>query len=149
MPYARLMSTSSDIPAGPPTTFAQGWELWLAYRRAGARPLRDSTLADYRSIYRRHLEPALGAILLTELNGATIAHFTITASTRGVSPKRLSNILVPLRACLRWHYRIGTRRDGGKLGVAVGVRRKAAERRNRFSVTIGMSWGDDEWMAQG
>lgn len=97
------------IPAPPPapTTFAEAWELWLAYRRHGTHPLRASTLADYESIYRRHLGPAFGSSRLGRIDGATVARFTIAATAAGVSPKRLSNVLVPLRACLRWHHRIG------------------------------------------
>lgn len=95
----------------PPTdsspAFADAWALWLAYRRAGPRPLRASTLADYESIHRCHLGPALGGLPLGDIDGAVIARFTIAESTRGVSPKRLANVLVPLRACLRWHHRMG------------------------------------------
>ncbi len=88
--------------------FAEAWQLWLAYRRHGTHPLRASTLADYESIYRRHLGPAFGTLRLSDIDGAAIARFTITATAAGVSPKRLSNVLVPLRACLRWHHRIGS-----------------------------------------
>lgn len=88
--------------------FAEAWALWLAYRRAGPRPLRDSTLADYESIHRKHLGPAFDALSLSRVDGAAIARFTIASSTAGMSPKRLANVLVPLRACLRWHHRIGT-----------------------------------------
>jgi integrase len=94
--------------APPSTSFAEAWSLWLAYRTHSARPLRASTLADYESIYRRHLGPALGTLPLDALDGATLARFTIAKTAEGVSAKRLSNILVPLRACLRWHHRIGT-----------------------------------------
>jgi len=104
--------TSPQHP--PPTTFAEAWHLWLAYRRHGTRPLRASTLVDYESIYRRHLGPALGALPLNALDGAAIARFAIASTAAGTSPKRLSNVLVPLRACLRWHHRIGSlERDPG------------------------------------
>ena len=91
-----------------PATLATAWALWLAYRSQGTRPLRASTLADYRSIYRRHIGPALGATPLAELDGMTIARFVIALSDAGLSAKRLSNVLVPLRACLRWHHRLGS-----------------------------------------
>ena len=96
-----------SIAADTPPTFADAWNLWLAYRIHSARPLRASTLADYESIYRRHLEPALGPLPLPSIDGTTIARLTIAASVGGVSAKRLSNVLVPLRACLRWHHRLG------------------------------------------
>lgn len=108
-PRATLAVMSSPTETGPPVspTFADAWELWLAHRRGGTRPLRDSTLADYRSIYRVHLGPALGALPLAAIDGAVVAHLTIAIAGSGCSAKRLSNILVPLRACLRWHHRIG------------------------------------------
>ncbi len=108
------MPAIPDTAASPAPTLAEAWGLWLAYRSHSARPLRASTLADYESIYRRHLGPALGHLSLDAIDGAALARFTVTLSQAGVRPKRLSNILVPLRACLRWHHRIGTfARDPG------------------------------------
>jgi integrase len=101
------MPAGHDTTADPSPSFVEAWGLWVSYRRHGTHPLRDSTLADYESIYRRHLEPAFGALRLDQLDGATIARFSIASTSAGVSAKRLSNVLVPLRACLRWHYRIG------------------------------------------
>lgn len=95
-----------DTAASP--TFAGAWELWLAHRTHGARPLRSSTLADYASIYGRYLAPSLAESPIDEIDGITITRLSISLSASGISPKRVSNILVPLRACLRWHHRIGT-----------------------------------------
>jgi len=89
-------------------TFAQAWSLWLAYRSSGTHPLRASTRADYESIYRRYLCPAFAEYPLARLGGLEIAHLTVTLSSGDLSAKRVSNILIPLRACLRWHHRIGT-----------------------------------------
>ncbi len=105
------MPPPADTPApAPPAdlTFAQAWSLWLAYRSSGTHPLRASTLADYESIYRRYLAPAFALRPLAHLGGLEIANFTITLSSGNLSAKRVSNILIPLRACLRWHHRIGT-----------------------------------------
>ena len=103
------MSASPDTrPYAAPVTLAEAWALWLAYRTLGTRPLRASTLADYESIYRAHIGPSLGAIPLAELDGLTVARFVIARTAAGVSAKRLSNVLVPLRACLRWHHRMGS-----------------------------------------
>jgi integrase len=100
------MPTAPDTD--PPTpTFAEAWHLWLSYRSFGTRPLRASILADYQSIYRHHLASAFGALTLDALDGLTIARFVIARTAGGTSPKRLSNVLVPLRACLRWHHRMG------------------------------------------
>jgi len=92
----------------PDPTFAEAWRLWLTYRTHSARPLRASTLADYASIHRCHLGPALDALALSAIDGTTIARLTIDLTAAGTSAKRLSNVLVPLRACLRWHYRMGS-----------------------------------------
>jgi integrase len=99
------MSATPDTRS--PTTVADAWSLWLAYRTLGTRPLRASTLADYESIYRAHLGPALCSTPLADLDGLTIARFVIAKTAAGVGAKRLSNVLVPLRACLRWHHRMG------------------------------------------
>jgi integrase len=92
----------------PSPLFSEAWMLWLAPRRVGTRPLRASTLADYESIYRRHLGSAFGHLHIRDFDGTAVARFTVEAARSGVSPKRLSNILVPLRACLRWHHRMGS-----------------------------------------
>jgi len=102
MHTAANTQTDSESP-----TFSEAWTLWLAYRRHGTHPLRDSTLADYQSIYRHHLEPSFGSMRIAEFDGLLIARFSVASTAAGVSPKRLSNVLVPLRACLRWHHRIG------------------------------------------
>lgn len=96
-------------PATDPTpSFAQAWERWLAYRSVSQRPLRLSTLADYRSAYRRHIGPRIGRLPLADIDGSTIADLVVALGDDGVAAKRLSNVLVPVRACLSWHYRIGT-----------------------------------------
>jgi len=97
--------TMPDADLAP--TFADAWERWLAYRSVSPRPLRLSTLADYRSAYRRHLAPRLARTPLSQIDGAAIAALVVDLGTAGVAPKRLSNVLVPLRACLSWHHRIG------------------------------------------
>lgn len=101
------MSRNTDIPPAESTTFADAWSMWLAHRICGVQPLRASTLADYRSIYQVHLAPSLGYTTLSTIDGGTIARLTLTLAEAGVAPKRLSNVLVPLLACLRWHHRIG------------------------------------------
>jgi integrase len=93
--------------ATPTPTFADAWERWLSYRAVSPRPLRLSTLADYRSAYRRHLAPRLAFTPLADIDGAAIAALVVDLGGDGVAPKRLSNVLVPLRACLSWHHRMG------------------------------------------
>jgi integrase len=92
----------------PEPTLADAWQRWLAYRSVSQRPLRLSTLADYRSAYRRHIGPRLGRVPLTGIDGAAIADLVVALGEDGVGAKRLSNVLVPLRACLSWHHRMGT-----------------------------------------
>lgn len=96
--------------------FAEAWRLWLGYRSHGARPLRASTLADYESIFRRYLEPALAETPIADIDALVVAQLTVALATAGASPKRVSNVLVPLRACLSWHHRIGIlERDPARL----------------------------------
>jgi integrase len=47
-------------------------------------------------------------VALTEVDGRTIAGLVVAISAQGKSPKSLHNTLIPVRACLRWHYRMGT-----------------------------------------
>jgi integrase len=93
--------------SAPTPTFADAWERWLSYRAVSPRPLRLSTLADYRSAYRRHLAPRLAFKPLADIDGSAIAALVVDLARDGVAPKRLSNVLVPLRACLSWHHRMG------------------------------------------
>lgn len=88
-------------------TVADAWADWLAYRRCSARPMRLSTAADYESAWRCHLGPALGDLALSRIDGTTIARLVVSLSSAGMRSKRLHNVLVPLRACLRWHHRMG------------------------------------------
>jgi integrase len=113
---SRVDMNATPVAPGPtPATLAEAWALWLAYRRAGTRPLRASTLADYESIYRAHIGPRLGDTALATIDGAAIARFTVAMHAAGVGPKRAGNVLVPLRACLRWHHRLGAlERDPSK-----------------------------------
>lgn len=101
------MTESAHPSHSPPATVADAWRSWIEYRSCGARPLRLSTRADYDSIWSRHLRPFFGDVRLSDINGTQVARFVVQASALGISPKRLANILVPLRACLRWHHRIG------------------------------------------
>jgi integrase len=89
-------------------TLAEAWDRWLAYRSVSQRPLRLSTLADYRSAYRCHIAPRLATTPMRDIDGSTIADLVVALGDDGVEAKRLSNVLVPLRACLSWHHRIGT-----------------------------------------
>lgn len=106
-PQARQPDTRAHSAPEAPATLADAWATWLAYRSCGARPLRLSTRADYDSIWRRHLGPHLRDLPLDAINGATVAQLVVALSAAGLGPKRLANVLVPLRACLRWHHRMG------------------------------------------
>jgi integrase len=100
--------TASDETARRPTTFAEAWHAWFDYRCGGLCPLRLGTIDGYESSWRCHIEPRLGATPLTEIDGVTIARPVVDLSTHGLSPMGISKSLAMVRACLRWHYRMGT-----------------------------------------
>lgn len=89
-------------------TIGQAWEAWFAYRCCGARPLRASTRADYECVWRCHLAAHLADVPLDTLNGATIAQLVVALSSAGMGAARLAKVMIPLRACLRWHHRMGS-----------------------------------------
>jgi len=100
--------TDDSLATRLPGSFAEAWRTWLGYRTCGSRPLRLSTRADYESIYRRHVGPHLGDLPLDHIDGLVIARLVVALSSAGnLSAKRISNVLVPVRACLRWHHRMG------------------------------------------
>lgn len=47
---------------------------------------------------------------LGDIDGLAVARFVVALRGCGVGEKRTSNILVCLRACLRWHHRMGSMR---------------------------------------
>lgn len=95
-------------------------------------------IADYESAWRCHLEAGLGSVPLTEIGGTTIARLVVAISARGKSAKSLHNTLIPVRACLRWHYRMGTfDRDP--------TRWFAPPRRRRTSATSSRSRKSNAW----
>lgn len=104
--YAPAMPVPPDSAPSSPT-FSEAWRRWLDYRCCGVRPLRLSTIADYESSWRCHLEPTLGPVPLPEIDGANIVQLVVALSAKGVRPTRLYKVLAPVRACLRWHYPIG------------------------------------------
>jgi integrase len=101
------MAASTDS-APPVLTFTDAWDAWFAYRCCGARPWRLSTIHGYGCVWRRHIRPVLGHVPLAEVDGALIARLTVTIAATGVCPATVARALCPVRACLRWHYRMGS-----------------------------------------
>jgi len=66
-----------------------------------------STVEDYDSMYRCYLGPYFADVTLDDLDARLIAEFQLEMRRIGVSPVRYGKIVVPLRACLRWHARNG------------------------------------------
>ena len=58
--------------------------------------------ATYRSIIRKHLNPALGEFSLADISKATVDHFS--TSMRSVAPKTRKNVLTLLKMILRTAY---------------------------------------------
>jgi len=74
---------------------------------SGSRPLARSTASDYDSMYRCYLGPYFGEMPLDDIDARTIGDFQIQMRASGVSAVRYGKVVVPLRACLRWHFRNG------------------------------------------
>ena len=58
-------------------------------------------------MYRCYLEPFFGRMRLDEITASAVTDFQIEMRRHGVSAVRYSKVIVPLRACLRWHFRTG------------------------------------------
>ena len=106
----RSHSPSRSIASVPvvPGDFAAAWSAWRAHRISGSRPIAISTLQDYDSMYRCYLGPFFGDLRLEKIDAATVGTFQIAMLEFGVSAVRYGKVVVPLRACLRWHFRNGT-----------------------------------------
>ena len=120
------MTSPPDTPA-PDPTFAEAWELWLAYRIHSTRPLRASTLADYASVYRRHLGPAFAETPLHLVDGAAIARFVIARSAMPSSPNPGSGagpgaVRVPPNERSRSMYEASAGTPAGRGAGVAGVR---------------------------
>jgi len=88
--------------------FASAWGKWRAYRASGSRPLANSTLADYDSMYRLYVGPFFASMPLSTITARAVGDFQLNMRRIGVSAVRYGKVVVPLRACLRWHFRRGT-----------------------------------------
>lgn len=95
-------------PAADPIDFASAWVQWREHRTSGSRPIARSTREDYDSMYRRYLGPFFGWMRLVDIDARAIGEFQLRMRELGVSAVRYGKIVVPLRACLRWHHRKGT-----------------------------------------
>ena len=110
-PFSRVVRTrqAEDDSAGNPLlNFSAAWSAWRAHRASGSRPIANSTLADYDSMYRCFLGPFFGDLLLAEIDAEMVGDFQLDMLSYGVSAVRYGKVVVPLRACLRWHFRNGT-----------------------------------------
>jgi integrase len=67
------------------------------YIDSSEKALQRSTWLDYKGTVETHLIPAFGELRLTELTRARMREW---AAKLTVTPKRLANILLPLRAVL-------------------------------------------------
>ena len=88
--------------------FASAWGEWRDYRASGSRPLAKSTLADYDSMYRLYIGPFFADLPLSGITARIVGDFQLGMRRIGVSAVRYGKVVVPLRACLRWHFRRGT-----------------------------------------
>jgi len=100
-PEAARTSESAD------RTFGWAWERWRIHRITGSRPFALSTIEDYDCAYRRYIGPFFADILLDDITAETVDTFQVEMHRQGVSPVRYGKLVVPIRACLRWHRRTG------------------------------------------
>ena len=101
-------SSSAARDEGNVPDFASAWTEWRAHRASGSRPLANPTLADYDSMYRRYIRPFFADLPMDEIGARTVGEFQLEMRRIGVSAVRYGKVVVPLRACLRWHFRRGT-----------------------------------------
>lgn len=87
-PKARRYSSTSL------QTVAQALDDWLRIARTRCE---QSTLRDYQSAIEYHLKPVFGKKLIAELTAPDIRNWI---SFLKISPKRINNVLVPLRGVL-------------------------------------------------
>jgi len=103
----RIQSRSIPL-VEPPRDFSAAWVAWIAHRSSGSQPMARSTLSDYQSMFHCYLGPYFGDMRLDEIDASTVGAFQLEMRSIGVSAVRYGKVVVPLRACLRWHFRNGT-----------------------------------------
>ncbi|MBI5189909.1 MAG: tyrosine-type recombinase/integrase [Nitrospirae bacterium] len=84
-------------------TFGQYAEGWLTENAPPA--LKPSTYSDYYSTFKKHLLPAFSEMHMDEIAEKDLKLFR--ARLKGLSPKRINNIFVPLKTLLREAHRRG------------------------------------------
>ena len=82
--------------AGSKVLFAAYAEQWINQHPR----LRPRTVEVYRSLFRRHLEPSLGAIPLGQLDTATVREWRASLLEAGVSPTMVAKSYRLMRAIL-------------------------------------------------
>jgi hypothetical protein len=80
----------------PHTTMEKMATLWLAEieRAVDAGTKSPGTLDAYRSIYRRHVEPALGGLRVREVDTPVVDRFLEATKTKTVSGARTAKIVI-------------------------------------------------------
>ena len=74
--------------------------LWKKIREADIKQkqLKESTWRDYRSIMNTYILPYFGNMVISEITVADVEDFIATLKC---SPKRINNILIPLRSLFK------------------------------------------------
>lgn len=72
------------------------------------RQMKPQTFRDYRSAFRAHLVPAFGERSLASITLQDLQRFVADKVNSGVSPRRVADILIPLktmfRCAVQWRY---------------------------------------------
>jgi len=99
----KLVSDSSvaqNASVADSPLFGEVAQLWAKMREVNIRQkqLKKSSMRDYRSIMNHHLLPHFGNTVISEITAADVDDFVLMLTC---SPKRINNILVPLRSLFK------------------------------------------------
>ena len=97
----RSRDTGTDLnPAAEQPVLGEVALRWAEMRKADIRQkqLKESSWRDYRSIMNHHILPYFGNMVMSEITVSDVEDFIATLNC---TPKRINNILIPLRSLFK------------------------------------------------
>ena len=82
-------------------TFAEFVDIWLE-RYPKLRNMKPSTVRDYTSAFRAHWTPEFGHSKLDSITLEHLQRYVAERLDRGMSPRRMADIIVPLKTMFKW-----------------------------------------------